>query len=69
MNFFCHNSLCRCHVELPDGMQVMRYTEANGNEVNIGRRQIVNTETKAAFNFCEICANAVALIFGKRQQP
>jgi len=70
MRFFCENRLCRCNVELPDGMQVMRYTEANGAAVSIGCRRIGNADTREEFSFCEICANAVAMVFGlKKPNP
>jgi len=68
MNPFCQNKFCRCHIEVPDGMQVMRYQEANGSPVNIGRRTILNAETRERFYFCEICAHAVAIVFGTKKQ-
>lgn len=66
---FCDNTICRCHVELPpDGANsnVLRYTEANGEEVTVGRYHIVyDGETKKEFDFCTICANVVAQVNGK----
>lgn len=60
--FFCCNPLCRCHITGTHGANFLRYIEANGKTVDVQRKKIIDVEAKKEFDFCEICANAVALV-------
>lgn len=55
--------MCRLHIPVPDShLGRIKYLEANGNEVTVDRKKIVNTGTKKTFDLCAICAYVVALV-------
>ena len=61
---FCANPLCRLHIETPETRPgaMIKYREANGNEVTVERKTIINSGTKKKFDLCAICAYVVALV-------
>ncbi len=63
---FCQNKLCRACVEVPDIKpgQLMNFTDGAG--VSTKLRQIkIRDELKKEFDFCEVCANVLAIVHGK----
>lgn len=67
MNFFCDNELCRCHIRCEVSLTVLKYTEANGNEVTTNQFRIIEPNLKREFVFCAQCANVVAKVNGIEQ--
>jgi len=67
MVHFCDNKLCRLHsveIQGPE-FDVVTYTEANGKNVRARRFILADPERKQTWAFCEICANAVAMVNNK----
>lgn len=61
---FCDNKLCRLHsveIQGPE-FDVVDYVEANGKKVRARRKIIADKQTRETWAFCEICANAVAMV-------
>lgn len=66
--FFCQNRLCRAHVKLPPGWsppERMAFRDGNGEVVHLRRMEILNPAEKKNFDFCEVCANVLAIVHGK----
>lgn len=67
VELFCANKLCVHHV-LIHGTGRMYYRPHDGAEaVPIRRMKIVSTEEKKSFDFCEVCANVLAIVHGKQK--
>jgi hypothetical protein len=61
---FCCNRLCRFHVDCAAGINRLQYIypATTGSNIDVRRLVIRDPATGAEFRFCEICANAVALV-------
>lgn len=61
---FCDNKLCRLHsIEVGKDFQFMEFVEEDGRRARV-RRMILADANKPGqtWAFCEICANAVAMV-------
>lgn len=63
-NPFCQNKLCRAYVEATPGVNRLVLTAPDCKVVEIRQIQIYCDGRE--FKFCEICANAAAIIWGKK---
>lgn len=59
---FCDNPVCAHHVEVPAGMNRLRYITASGNDAETARFRIYLQDQRKSFYFCSTCVNVVALI-------
>jgi hypothetical protein len=63
---FCQNKLCRAHVDVPEPVQSpMTFAVGADSTTSLRRMKIVNAVEKKEFDFCEVCANVLAIVHGK----
>jgi len=67
---FCQNKLCRAHVDVDVDnvvdLQHVVFVNANGERVGLRRIKIKDDVTKIEFDFCEVCANVLAIVHGTK---
>src|SRR6185436_6006583 len=64
---FCANNKCRCHIDAEPGQSLLRYIEANGETVEVFQFRVID-DLGRKWNFCEICANVLAITSPPKQK-
>ena len=69
MTSFCQNTLCRLHsVQVEEPQNVCDYVEANGKTVR-AKRFFIRDGKNGSWFFCDICANAIAMVYEGVNKP
>ncbi len=62
---FCQNKLCRAHVKLGN-VPFATFIDSRSETVRLRRMKIIDSEKKE-FDFCEVCANVLAVVHGQQE--
>lgn len=65
MTKFCGNPLCKWHIDTDDCCDSLKFMLTNMTEATVRRFRIRDNFFNRQFDFCETCANVLAMVHGE----